>query len=97
MEVDVLEDIIIKKLNNNEELNHEEREFCVFSLSFTEEVEEQNRWDTPVRSIFNLDDRLWAIDWSRANTEYQENSFFEDPFEVKAVEKTIVITEYVPI
>lgn len=91
-----MKDIIIKKLNNNEVLTEEEREFCVYSLSFKEEVGQPIRWLTPIRSIFNLDGRLWAIDWSRGNTEYQENSFFADPFEVQAVEKVIIVTEYIP-
>lgn len=42
-------------------------------------------------TIIRIKDKLFAIDWDRGLTEYQEDSFSEQPYEVE--KKTRVITE----
>ena len=58
---------------------------------------DSGRWTKSVQSICELKGRLVAVDWQEGLTECQENEFYDVPYYVKAVEKTVVITEYVPI
>ena len=49
------------------------------------------RWNQWITTIIQIEDKLFAIDWLRGLTEYQENSFFDQPYEVER--KTRVVTE----
>ena len=48
-----------------------------------------------VSTIFKIQDRLFRLDWIEDLGEYQEHEFYEQPYEVEKVEKTIVVKEYV--
>lgn len=55
---------------------------------------ENHRWNRPATTIFRVEDRLFALDWWQGLTEMQENEFYDQPYEVKAVKKMIEVTEY---
>lgn len=87
----------LEKILNGEELTEEELEDLVFDYEIDCQDEDCDRWVTYVKTIVNLCDRYFAIDWERGLTEMQENGFFEQPYEVKKVEyeKVIQVTEWV--
>lgn len=60
-------------------------------------VGDNRRWQREVRSICELGDRAFAVDWQEGLTECQENEFWEQPYEVvkKEHEETIKVTEWV--
>lgn len=55
---------------------------------------ENHRWNRPATTIFRVEDRLFALDWWQGLTEIQENEFYDQPYEVKAVKKVVEITKY---
>lgn len=92
------EENIINKLNNCESLSEDERSDLIFGgYEIHREHGDMRRWHTEVRSIIELSDKFYAIDWLIGNTENQDNEYYEDPFEVRRVTKTIIVEEYVPI
>ena len=52
-----------------------------------------HRWYQEVKTIFEVDDRLFAVSWYRGLTEQQENDF--DCSEVYEVERKEVIFVYI--
>jgi hypothetical protein len=55
------------------------------------------RWERAITTIIQIGNRYFAIPWMRGLTECQEDSFYDKPYEVKPVKKTIVVTEYVAV
>lgn len=84
---------IINKLKNGEELSEcELRELCG-SDYWVEEIEgDDHRWQREIKTIIDVDGQLYAIDWMRGLTEYQESEFLDQPYKVKKVEKEITQT-----
>ena len=60
---------------------------------------DSGRWTTFMTTIFELGGRYFAIDWDCGLTECQRNEYWHQPVEVtkRQYEKTIVVTEWVPI
>ena len=59
---------------------------------------EESRWHRGMQTIFSINGELWAIDWGRGLTEYQENDFYgSQPYRVEKRERQITITEYVEV
>lgn len=87
-------DEFVERFDNGEKFDEDDISELVYG--YGEEVwsGEPHRWSTPVKSIISVNNRLFAIDWMRGNTEYQENEFYDQPYEVRAVKKMIEITEY---
>lgn len=57
----------------------------------TEEGED-GRWTRGMDTIFKLgEDEHWCIPWRKGLTEYQEDEFWDDPYRVKKVVKTIQV------
>ena len=56
------------------------------------EEDEELDWTRCMRTIFKLGkDEYWCIPWERGLTEEQDNEFFDDPYRVKKVVKTVQI------
>ena len=90
----------LSKFNSDEKFTEGELEEIVQESDFeyVDEVEgEDHRWDREMQTIFKIDDKLFAIDWRKGLTECQENEYWDQPYEVKVVEKTIVVKEYLPL
>lgn len=84
---------IINKLKNGENLSEcELRELC-WSDYVVDEIEgDDHRWQREIETIIDVDGQLYAIDWMRGLTEYQESEFWDQPYKVKKVEKEITQT-----
>lgn len=55
---------------------------------------EDHRWQREMTEFFKIGDRYFAIPWMAGLTEYQENEFYEQPYEVKPTEKIIKVIEW---
>ena len=53
------------------------------------------RWTEDMTTIFKVLGRFFAIDWQRGLTEFQENFYNEQPYEVIKKEKVVTVTELV--
>ena len=90
-------DEFVERFDKGERFDESDISELVFAYGKEVWVGEPHRWSTPVQSVISVGDRLFAVDWFRANTEMQENEFYEQPYEVKAVKKMIEVTEYVKV
>lgn len=63
------------------------------------EYGDRGRWTQSVVSIIKLCNKYYQIYWEEALTEYQENSFLDQPIEVRkhTYEKTITVTEWLEV
>lgn len=89
-------DDVVKKLKSGEKLNEGELQTLVYDGFEVDTIEgSHGRWAQHMKTIIDIGGELWAIDWQCGLTEYQENSFNNQPYRVVANEKHIVVTEYV--
>ena len=60
------------------------------------QYDEPRRWSRFVTSICQIGDRYFSVDWDQGLTEYQENEYMWQPYEVTKheYEKTIIVTEW---
>lgn len=89
-------EIIEMKIKDGEDLGeYELRNLAYYFQSVYEEDGEDGRWTTSVTTVFEIDGNHYALEWGRALTEMQEDTFYEQPFKVKMeeVEKTIVVKQ----
>ena len=94
-EKDKYEAEVLKKIRNKEDFTQEEIESFFYML---EEVDEKrydkHRWYTPVETIFKVKDTYILLEWDEGLTEYQENEYDLNPYEVYYKEKTTVVKEW---
>lgn len=89
-------DETVNKLKSGDKLSEREIKTLVYDGVEVDEIEgDSGRWTQGVQTIIDIDGELWAIDWDRGLTEYQENEFYNQPYRVVKREKKIVVTEYV--
>lgn len=90
------DEIMLVKIINGEELTKKELSELVFGFGVETDYGENRRWSRTNTTIFCLKDRFFSVCWEEGLTEYQENEFYEQPFEVKrnTYEKTIMVTEW---
>lgn len=91
-------EIMIQKIDKHEDLTEKElsrlREYSI------EDIEgDEARWTRSIDSIVELCGRTFMLHWQRGLTEYQENEFMIQPYEVakREITKTVVVTEWVKI
>ncbi len=90
------EEIMVQKIDNGESLTEEELgEFKDFEIQNTKG--DNRRWSRTVSSICELCGRFFNLIWEEGLTEYQENEFYDQPFEVekRTYEKKITVAEWV--
>ena len=90
------EEIMVKKIDENEDLTEEElKEIRNFEIERDEG--ENRRWSRSVVSILELCGRYFSLTWEEGLTECQGNEFYNQPFEVEktSYQKTITVTEWV--
>ena len=56
---------------------------------------ECDRWTQNITTIFKYENKLYALDWYRALTEYQEDEFYNQPYEVKKVKKMYICSNLI--
>ena len=91
---------IINKLRSGEALSEREIKELTYCGYMVDQIKGANgRWTQSVRTILNIEGELWAVDWYRGLTEYQENEFPHQPYRVRRVERVVTRTEvdYEPI
>ena len=89
-------DETVNKLKSGDKLNEREIKTLVYDGFEVDEIEgDSGRWTQCVQTIIDIDGELWAIDWDRGLTEYQENEFYNQPYRVVKREKQIIVTEYI--
>lgn len=93
------EEIMLKKIDNKENLNEDELKRLALEYDIEREEGESGRWARQISSIIELMGRYFIINWQSGLTEYQDNEFDEQPYEVikKVYEKTIKVTEWVKV
>lgn len=91
-----IEKELYEKIISGTELTEAERK--EFLWDFGEEVEDKDidvgDWITLVCSVRKFNDKYFAMNWARGNTECQENEFYYDPKEVFPMERAIVVTDW---
>ena len=89
-------DETVIKLKSGDKLSEREIKTLVYDGVEVDEIEgDSGRWTQGVQTIIDIDGELWAIDWDRGLTEYQENEFYNQPYRVVKREKQIIVTEYI--
>lgn len=82
--------------NKEDEFTEKELMDMMFFLDEVDRKEgEDLRWVKPITSIFEICGRFFAIDWYKGLTEYQNNEYDEQPYEVTKHTKQITVTEWV--
>ena len=91
------EEIMVKKIDNKEPLTEQEIRTLVYEYAVESEPGDNRRWTRTVTSIIKLCERYFSIDWEEGLTEYQDNEFYNQPYEVRREEevKTIVVVNWV--
>lgn len=91
------EEIMASKILNKEELEEGEIEELVWDYEVDRSTGDNRRWTRTVTSIVKLCGKYFSIDWEEGLTEYQENQYYNQPYEVvkHTYEKTITVTEWV--
>lgn len=97
-----LNQTFLERFDHKETFDEWERKMMAWGEVGTEVDQIENdsgRWTTRMATVFELGGRYFAIDWDRGLTECQENEYWNQPVEVtkRQYEKTIVVTEWVPI
>lgn len=90
------DDETIAKLKAGEHLTEKEIMTLICNGYEVDEIEgESGRWTKCMTTIIDVDGQLYAIDWYRGLTEYQENEYYSQPYKVNRVEKVVTRTEIV--
>ena len=85
-----------EKIYNGKILTEEElRESSLECDIVTTEYGENRRWSRSARTIIKINDKLFCIEWDQGLTEYQEDHFGEQPYEVEEIENVVVVKNYV--
>lgn len=93
------EEIMVTKILNGENLTEGELEMLVWDYEVERDEGDHGRWTMGVTSIVKLCDRYFALNWRAGLTEYQENEFYDQPYEVikHTYQKPITVTEWVAV
>lgn len=89
-------EIMVEKIDNKEDLTESELE-SMRDYSIEDIEGDEGRWTRSIDSVIEINGRTFMLCWERGLTEYQENGFYHQPFEVekKITTKTITVTEWV--
>jgi len=89
----------LKRFDNGEEFDEEElREIVkeeIFDIVDTQLDNELHRWTRSVTTVFEIEGRLFVIEWEQGLTEECDDEFYNQPYEVEKKEKTVKVVEYV--
>lgn len=92
------EEIMVKKILDGEKLSEKELK-AISEYEIDRENGENRRWSRTVTSILEMCGRYFSLEWEEGLTEYQDNEFYNQPYEVvkKTYQKTITVTEWVEV
>lgn len=87
---------ILKKIDNKEFLSEKEIKTFVHDNCEVDEIEgEEHRWYRVITTIIEINNRYFAICWNRGLTEYQENEYPNQPYEVESKDEIITIKKWI--
>lgn len=87
-----MDDLEIKLLQGYKEFTERQLQELVYEHEFDTIQGEGRRWQRGMKTIVKVEDKCFQIDWEQGLTEYQEDSFYTQPYEVERVEKEITET-----
>lgn len=93
------DEIMVQKIDNNEELTTNEIRDLVCEGNIIEEIPGENRrWTRTVKSIIELEGRYFLIAWEQGLTENQPNEYYNQPYEVVCGEykKVVDVKKWIP-
>lgn len=93
------EEYFLNRINNNIELDENEL-YCLVAWFGIETIYgAKHRWHKEARTIVQLNDRYFAVDWYQGLTELQDNEFYDQPYEVelKEYQKTITVRDWIRV
>lgn len=86
----------LKRFEKGEKFSERELSIMPWEMNVVDTVYGENgRWTRPVQTIFEVQGRLFALDWDEGLTESQDHEFDLQPYEVEKRTKTIVVNEYI--
>lgn len=89
-----IEKSIEEKLEDGDYLTEDEIEqLCWDYPCAYQEEDDSGRWTTFMVTVVEVNGKLYAINWQKGLTEYQENSYDEQPYECELVEEEVTITK----
>lgn len=94
---DNFEDIMYDKIKEGIDLTEDELSELTAEYSIKEVEGGRGRWTVDTKSIVKLHDQYYAVNWQKGLTEMQPSMFYNQPYEVKKVEKMVPVTEWVPV
>lgn len=93
--------IMVEKIDKNEELTGKELRELVWGYSDEVDRGENRRWSCTVLNLWTYNGRSFIIEWDNGLTEYQDDVFHKQPYEVKVVESKkmveVIHTEYIKL
>lgn len=85
----------LEKFDNDYIFSEEEIENMFYDLEEHEENSyDKGRWTMPMTTIFKVGDRFFCVEWEAGLTEYQENSYENQPYEVFPKREHIVVNRW---
>lgn len=92
----ITEQEFIERYDTNNSFDEEELETIVDGLGEEVDVEfgENRRWSRIVKRITKICDRYFAFIYDEGLTEYQDNDYNYQPYEVRPIKKVVTITEW---
>lgn len=96
MEERNFDEIMVEKIDNGEEISERDLSELVWGYEISREEGDCGRWTMAIYSIVELCGRFFEIDWEQGLTEYQENEFYIQPYEVekKEYDKVVHVVEW---
>ena len=86
------DEYVLNKFDKGEQFT--EKELRDIRWSFKEidtSYGENRRWSRSARTILEIGDRYFALDWEEGLTEYQEDEFYNQPIELLEFLKFLLI------
>ena len=97
--MDKYEEALLKKIDSGTELTGSELREVIQEYEVEVEYGDNRRWSRSATTISEIGGRYFSTNWEDGLTESQENEYYDQPVEVqkKTYEKTITVTEWVPV
>lgn len=87
---------IEEKLKDKDDLSEREIANLVYEYpAVYEEEGDESRWSRFIQTVVEVGDKNYLINWQRGLTEYQENTFLEQPKECILKEEEVIVTRTV--
>ncbi len=83
----------LNKIDNKEKLTEGEIS-DLLEYEVMKDEGEDRRWSKTITSLIKINDRYFIVDWEQGLTEYQDNSYMDQPIEVFNPESISISSYY---